>query len=99
VIAAQAGRPDYLTIRDPNNDSVIAELAVTTDAALDEAVENSATAFAQNRMPPLHERIAILHAVAQAVLDDVDAYADCIAREGIKTIREAHKEARRCIET
>jgi glyceraldehyde-3-phosphate dehydrogenase (NADP+) len=99
VIAAQAGRPYYLTIRDPDDGSVIAELPVTTDAALDEAVENSATVFTQNRMPPLHERIAILHAVAQAVSDDVDAYADCIAREGIKTIREAHKEARRCIET
>jgi glyceraldehyde-3-phosphate dehydrogenase (NADP+) len=99
VIAAQAEGLDYLTIRDPDDGSVIAEIPVTTDAALDEAVENSATVFAQNRMPPLHERIAILHVVAQAVLDDVDAYADCIAREGIKTIREAHKEARRCIET
>jgi glyceraldehyde-3-phosphate dehydrogenase (NADP+) len=99
VIALQAGRPDYLTICDPDDGSVVAELPVTTDVALDEAVENSATAFAQNRMPPLHERIAILHAVAQAVSDDVDDYANCIAREGIKTIREANKEARRCIET
>jgi glyceraldehyde-3-phosphate dehydrogenase (NADP+) len=99
VIALQAGRPDYLIIRDPDDGSVVAELPVTTDAALEEAVENAATAFAQNRLLPLHERITILYAVAQAVSDNVDAYADCIAREGIKTIREAHKEARRCIET
>jgi glyceraldehyde-3-phosphate dehydrogenase (NADP+) len=99
VFAAQAEGSVYLTVSDPDDGSVIAELPVTTEAALDAALEKSATVFAQNRMPPLHERIAILEAVAQAVSDDVDAYANCIAREGIKTIREAHKEARRCIET
>jgi glyceraldehyde-3-phosphate dehydrogenase (NADP+) len=41
----------------------------------------------------------VLNQVADAVQDDHESFAQLIAREGIKTIREARKEVSRCIDT
>ena len=48
---------------------------------------------------PIHERMRILHAAADAVKADREGFARTIATEGIKTIREARKEVDRCVQT
>jgi len=48
---------------------------------------------------PAHLRISVLRQVAEQLLQRHEEFAEIIAREGIKTIREARKEVTRCVET
>ena len=47
----------------------------------------------------VHRRMAALHHVANALQQQREDFAQLIAREGIKTIREARKEVSRCVDT
>jgi glyceraldehyde-3-phosphate dehydrogenase (NADP+) len=48
---------------------------------------------------PAHERISLLRRAAEIVEARGHAFAELIAREGVKTIREARTEVARCVET
>lgn len=52
-----------------------------------------------SRAVPVHGRIAILQGAADRIARDAEAFAITIAREGIKTIREARAEVGRAAET
>jgi glyceraldehyde-3-phosphate dehydrogenase (NADP+) len=90
---------EMLEVRDPQDGSLISTVkkANREDVlhALDLAVKGRQVA----RRLPTHERIRILNKVADSVEQDQEAFARIISREGIKTIREARKEASRCVDT
>lgn len=92
-------RDATIEVRDPQDGALIDTVprATTEDmeAAIASAVEGSATA----RALPVHERMRVLHEAASAVRARHETFARTIAREGIKTIREARKEVTRCIDT
>src|SRR5690606_36219480 len=48
---------------------------------------------------PVHARISVLDAAAQTLESDLEDFAQVIAREGVKTIREARKEVARAAVT
>jgi glyceraldehyde-3-phosphate dehydrogenase (NADP+) len=48
---------------------------------------------------PTHLRISVLRQVAEQLLQRHEEFAQVIAKEGVKTIREARKEVTRCVET
>ncbi len=92
-------RPQLMEVCDPQNNRVIDHVPQATAADMCAAIDAAATAFAQVRRLPVHERMRILQETAVAVADRHEEFACTIAREGIKTIREARKEVTRCIET
>ena len=90
---------EMLEVRDPQDGSLISTVKKASKEdvlkALDLAVKGRDIA----RKLPTHERIRILNKVADSVEQDQEAFARIISREGIKTIREARKEASRCVDT
>jgi glyceraldehyde-3-phosphate dehydrogenase (NADP+) len=46
-----------------------------------------------------HQRMRILRQAAHTIAAQHETFTRTIAREGVKTVREAHKEVTRCIET
>jgi glyceraldehyde-3-phosphate dehydrogenase (NADP+) len=90
---------ETLEVHDPQDGSLISTVKKATRddvlRALDLAVKGRELA----RRLPTHERIRILNKVADSVEQDQEAFARIISREGIKTIREARKEASRCVDT
>ncbi len=63
------------------------------------AIESAVAGFEHARQLPVHERMRILQQAADTIAAEHEDLARTIASEGIKTIREAHKEVTRCIET
>ncbi|RJR30489.1 MAG: aldehyde dehydrogenase family protein [Candidatus Latescibacterota bacterium] len=92
-------KKETIEVRDPYDDSLVDTVpsgaAEDVKAAIDAAVKGYET----NRDLPVHERIRILNAAASYVESRQEEYARVIAREGSKTIREARKEASRCVDT
>lgn len=89
-------RERQIEVRDPFDDSLVDTVPCATlddvELALASAVEGAAVA----RRLTVHERATILSRVAAIVNQRSEEFAQLIAREGSKTIREARKEARRC---
>lgn len=88
-----------IEVRDPDDGSLIDTVPRGTRAdalrALDVAEEGARIA----RAMPTHERMRVLRDAAARVESDADAFARLIAREGIKTIREARAEVARAVDT
>jgi glyceraldehyde-3-phosphate dehydrogenase (NADP+) len=88
-----------IEVYDPGN----GELLGTVPSASREDVEHvlatasKASDIASNM--PSHLRISVLSHVAEQLLKRHEEFAQIIAKEGIKTIREARKEVTRCVET
>jgi glyceraldehyde-3-phosphate dehydrogenase (NADP+) len=88
-----------IEVYDPGNGELI---GTVPSASLDDveqvlAAASKASDIARNM--PTHLRISALRNVADQVLERHEEFAQVIAREGIKTIREARKEVTRCVET
>jgi len=90
---------ETIEVTDPWDGSVVDTVPRGTAAHVDEAIAAAARAFRTWRFAPVHEKMRVLRAVADDVAANVEEYARLIAREGSKTIREARKEARRCVNT
>lgn len=92
-------RKEVIEVSDPGDNRVIATVPAASAEdmllAIEEAKEGVKTAAAM----PAHERIAVLNRAADWIGAHKEKYAETIAREGSKTIREARKEVTRCIET
>jgi len=88
-----------IEVYDPGND----ELVGTVPSASREDVENALATASQAsdvaRNMPTHLRVSVLRQVADQLQNRLEEFAEVIAKEGIKTIREARKEASRCVET
>jgi glyceraldehyde-3-phosphate dehydrogenase (NADP+) len=86
-------------VRDPGNGEVIDSVPEATADDMRAAIAAAKEAFEVNHPLPAHRRIEILRGTAEQVAGRHDEFSRTIAREGIKTIREARKEVTRCIET
>lgn len=90
-------RTESFAVHDPDDGSLVDDVAA---ASADDAAEAIDYALdARCRPLPAHRRREILSAVAARLVDEAEASAELIAREGIKTIREARTEALRASHT
>lgn len=88
-----------IEVRDPQDGSLVDTVPGASLADVERALERSIRGSREARSLPSHARIGILRRAADIVLDRHEAFATTIAREGIKTIREARAEVTRTAET
>lgn len=92
-------RIDVSTVRDPESGEVIATVPLAGEEDAAKAVEAAFALRDTARAMPTHQRCAILNEAAAIVESEAEDYSRIIAREGIKTIREARREVERCVMT
>lgn len=92
-------RQDKAEVRDPQDNSLIDTVPQASPEDMKQAIEAAVAGFEQARRLPVHERMRILHEAADTIAGQQESYARTIAREGIKTIREARKEVSRAVDT
>jgi glyceraldehyde-3-phosphate dehydrogenase (NADP+) len=90
---------DRMAVHDPYDDSLIAVVPRANDNDVEDALAFACEGRILARALPRHRRMAILASVAARIEADREAFALLIAREGVKTIREARLEVQRCAET
>jgi len=88
-----------MDVIDPFDSSIIDTVPVATRAEMTTAIDYAVTGAQTAKAMPTHQRCQILRDVADLLLARSEKFAINIAREGIKTIREARGEVRRCAET
>lgn len=91
--------PDLIEVRDPQNGGLIGTVPRATLDDVANSIARAKHGADIAREMPTHTRIAILQRAADLVTAESRAYAELIAREGIKTIREATQEVCRCVDT
>ena len=92
-------RPHQMEVRDPQDGSLIDTVPMATADDMRAAVDAAVAGAQRARCLPTHQRMAILDRAADSIAAHHEEFARTIAREGIKTIREARKEVTRCIDT
>ncbi len=92
-------REKTIDVRDPFDDSLIDTVPAATVDDVEIALAAADAARATARAMSTFERSQILLATAEIVADNLDDFAETIAREGSKTIKEARGEARRTVNT
>lgn len=85
-------------VSDPDTGGVVAEIAQAGEAELEAALTAAARAVAGPRWPGA-ERAATLGVAANALSRAREQFAELIAAEGVKTIREARVEVARAVHT
>jgi len=100
VLGRSAARTSgLLEVRDPDDGSLVGTVPLASIADIDAALAAAVDGATVSGSLPVHRRIAILSRAAELVLERADRFATSIAREGIKTIREARAEVGRAAET
>jgi glyceraldehyde-3-phosphate dehydrogenase (NADP+) len=92
-------RDERIEVRDPYDGSLIDTVPAATPADVETALAAAFAAKETARRMTTYERATVLLRAAQIVGENLEDYARTIAHEGSKTIREARKEARRCVNT
>lgn len=92
-------REETIDVRNPENDDLIAVVPLASIEDMEKAIELAKQGASVSSKLPVHKRMEILNKAADYVLAHLEEYAKTIALEGSKTIREARKEASRCVET
>lgn len=92
-------RNERIEVRNPESAAVVDTVPRGDVADAERALTHAESGARAAGALPVHERMRILHAAADAVLDTHETFARRIATEGIKTIREARREATRCADT
>ncbi len=92
-------RLEHMEVRDPQDNSLVDTVPKANAADMDLAIQAAVCGFERARRMPVHQRMSILQGAAQILADQLEQFATVIAREGVKTIREARKEVSRCIQT
>jgi len=88
-----------MDVRDPQDDSLIDTVPMASADDMLASIDAAVAGAQRARCLPTHQRMAILSQGADYIAAHHEDYARTIAREGIKTIREARKEVTRCIDT
>jgi len=88
-----------IEVRDPFDNSLIDTVPRATPADVDKAMAAAVKGFEVARKMTVYDRAQVLFKTARIVESCLEEFALTIAREGSKTIREARKEARRCVNT
>ncbi len=92
-------RSRQMEVRDPQDGSLIDTVPLASAEDMLAAIDAAVAGAQRARCLPTHQRMAILQQGADFIAARHEDYARTIAREGVKTIREARKEVSRCIDT
>jgi glyceraldehyde-3-phosphate dehydrogenase (NADP+) len=92
-------REKTIPVRDPYDDSTIDHVPSASAADAELALGAAVRGFEVARKLTVFERATVLKKTADIISGRLDEFATVIAREGSKTIREARKETRRCVNT
>ena len=92
-------RDETIDVRDPFDNSLIDTVPRATLDDVETALAGAVEGFEITKRMTVYDRAQILYGTAGIIADRLDEFATIIAREGSKTIREARKEASRCVNT
>jgi glyceraldehyde-3-phosphate dehydrogenase (NADP+) len=92
-------KDEKIEVRNPYNDDLIDTVPSGDEGDVEAAFQAAEDGFKINRDMPVHQRISILYKTAEIIRNNQEEFARTIATEGSKTIKEARKEASRCIDT
>jgi len=92
-------KKDKISVHDPFDDSVIDTVPKADQDDIENAMEAAHKGFVTARNMTVYERASVLNKTAKYISEREEEFAVLIAREGSKTIREARKEAQRCVNT
>lgn len=92
-------KDEKIEVRNPYDDELIDTVPAGDVNDVEAAFQAAEKGFEINRNLPVHERISILYKTAEILRNRQEDFAKTIASEGSKTIKEARKEASRCIDT
>jgi len=88
-----------IEVYDPGNGKLVGTVPSASHEEVERVLATASKASDTARNMPTHLRISVLRQVAGQLLECHEEFAQLIAKEGIKTIREARKEVTRCVET
>ncbi len=86
-------------VKNPYDDSVVEEIAVPTQADVEEAVATAAATFEESKHLPVHARADALDHISRRLGETIPQNAELIAREGGKPLKWATVEATRAVST
>src|SRR5699024_1549562 len=92
-------RQKQMEIRNPQDNRVIGKVPLASEEDAEKALNGAVQGAEIARLMPTHKKISILQKAAEEVDEYTEKFAQTIALEGIKTIREARKEVKRCVNT
>ncbi len=90
-------RDETIEVRDPQTDAVIDTIPQATARDVDIAIGAAQKGAATARKMGAYARATVLRDAANLVEARAEDFAETIATEGVKTIREARKEVSRCV--
>ncbi len=88
-----------IEVYDPGNGELIDSVPSASLENVENVLATASDAVDIARNMSTHLRISVLRDVAEQLLQRHEEFAEIIAKEGVKTIREARKEVTRCVET
>jgi glyceraldehyde-3-phosphate dehydrogenase (NADP+) len=88
-----------IKVCDPQDNSLIDTVPAASVEDILQCIEEAKDGAKIAASLPVHTRMSILQKAAEYIEANQKTYANTIAREGSKTIREATKEVDRCIQT
>ncbi len=92
-------KSERIDVIDPFDGSVIDTVPRASVEDAKKAIESAKRGYEIARKMPVHQRASILNKTADYIEQNLEDFALTIAREGSKTIKEARKESRRCVNT
>jgi glyceraldehyde-3-phosphate dehydrogenase (NADP+) len=92
-------KDEKIEVCNPFNNELVDTVPSGEESDVDAAFQAAEEGFKINRELPVHQRISILYKTAEIIRNNQEEFARIIASEGSKTIREARKEASRCVDT
>jgi glyceraldehyde-3-phosphate dehydrogenase (NADP+) len=92
-------KKETIEVHDPFDNSLIDVIPKASEKDALKSIESAKRGFEVVRKMTVYERAAILYKTADFVEIHKEEFAITIAREGSKTIKEARKEADRCVNT
>lgn len=99
ITKGQQASTTEINVYDPQDGTFIASVPRATRADVAGALSKAEAAREQARLTSTYLRTSILQRTAELIQSRQEEFATTIAREGVKTIREARKEVSRCIQT
>jgi len=89
----------HTVVRNPFDGSVVGEVPIFTASDIDEILVHARRGAVLGRALARHRRATILEGAARNIASDVEKFASLIVAESGKTIVQARKEVRRCVNT
>ncbi|MBA3690788.1 MAG: aldehyde dehydrogenase family protein [Actinobacteria bacterium] len=86
-------------VKSPFDEAVVAQIAVPTEADVEEAAATAAATFEESSRLPIHVRSEALDHISRRLAENIEANATLIAAEGGKPMKWATVEATRAAST